>query len=316
MGRELTAKQFLLELKDGWTRDKVSDAAGSVTYFALLSLFPFLLFALSLASVVIEPGQVEGLLQQLAAVAPPQVAGILRERVLSLVNSGQTGILTFGAVGAIWAASSGAGALITALNTVNHVEESRPFWKVRLVALGMVLVGAVLAIVAALLAVVTPVLASRLPEPLHSTLLWLRLPLAGAVMVTLLAVIYTYAPDAKARFRLLTPGAIIGVLLWLLGSWGFSLYVSNFGKYEATYGTLGGVVVLLVWMWISSQVLLLGAEINAVLGAKPSEVKAPEPAAPAPPVQRRPRSTLTRAAIASALGAAYVWTRRGRHAGS
>ncbi len=337
-GHGMGWKEFFVALKTEWKRDKVSDTAGAVVFFALLAIFPFLLFVISLASLVIDPKSVDALLGQVAAAAPPQVSQILRERILSLIQGGGTGILTFGGAAAVWAASSGMVAVMSALNTVYGVEESRPFWKVRLIALGMTLVTAVLAIGAAFLAVATPAIASHLPSPLGTVLQWLRLPIAGVVMMFLWALLYYALPAVEQRFRFISPGAVVGVVLWVLSSWGFSVYVTNFGKYEATYGALGGVVVMLVWMWISAQVLLLGAEINAVIEHKSPEgkragatslaekgvsgTKSEEEArggrlAGPVPVRRgrgsgagRAASALKRALVASAVGAAYLFGRR------
>jgi membrane protein len=129
----------------------------------------------------------------------------------------------------------------------------------------MTLGAAILALTAALLAVAAPPVAKAVGGPLGDALLWGRFPVAGLMMMFLWACLYYFLPDVEQKFRFITPGSVVGVVLWVVASWGFSVYVTNFGKYEVTYGALGGVAVMLVWMWISSQVVLLGAEINAVL---------------------------------------------------
>jgi membrane protein len=123
----------------------------------------------------------------------------------------------------------------------------------------------VLALSAALIAIVTPAIAGFVGGPLGTAIDWLRLPVAGLAMMLLWALLYYVLPDVQQKFKFITPGSVGGVILWVAASAGFSAYVSNFGKYDATYGSLGGIIVLLLWMWISSLVMLLGAEANAII---------------------------------------------------
>jgi membrane protein len=274
-GKGMGWKEFLKTLKNEYSRDKVSDVAGSLTFFGVLALFPFLLFLVSLASVIIDPAQAQVLIQELAKVAPQEVVAIIGERLQSLAAGDNVGLLTVGAVGAIWAASGGIVSLMKALNTAYGVEEKRPFWKVRGVALLTTLAAAALSIIAAAVAVATPAIANKLGGPFPALVTWLRLPLAGVMMMFLWALLYYALPDVKQKFKFITPGSIVGVVIWVLASWGFSKYVANFGKYDANYGAIGGVIVMLLWMWITSQVILLGAEINAILEHRSPEGKSP-----------------------------------------
>jgi membrane protein len=274
-GKGMGWKEFLKTLKNEYTRDKVSDVAGSLTFFGVLALFPFLLFLVSLASVIIDPAQAQVLIKELAQVAPQEVVAIIGDRLQSLAAGNNVGLLTVGAVGAIWAASGGIVSLMKALNTAYGVEEKRPFWKVRGVALLSTLAAAALSIIAAAVAVATPAIADKLGGPFPTLVTWLRLPLAGMMMMFLWALLYYALPDVKQKFKFITPGSIVGVVIWVLASWGFSKYVANFGKYDANYGAIGGVIVMLLWMWITAQVLLLGAEINAILEHRSPEGKSP-----------------------------------------
>ena len=264
-GKGMGWKEFFKTLKNEYSRDKVSDVAGALTFFGVLALFPFLLFLVSLASVLIDPAKAQVLIRELSRVAPKEVATILGERLQALAASDNVGLLTVGALGAIWAASGGIVALMTALNTVYGVEETRPFWKVRGLAILSTLVAALISIISAAVAVATPAIANKLGGPFPTLVTWLRLPLAGVLMMFLWALLYYALPDVKQKFKFITPGSVVGVVIWLLASWGFSLYVANFGSYDANYGAIGGVIVMLMWMWISAQVILLGAEINAIL---------------------------------------------------
>lgn len=272
-GKGLSWKEFGHTLYREFNRDNVMDVAGSVTYFAVLAVFPFLLFLVSLASVIISPTSAEELVRQLGGVAPAAVTDILGSRIRELGRANNVGLLTFGALGAIWAASGGVMALMRALNAMYDVQESRGVIKQRLVAIGMTLAIAVFALTAAFIAVAVPPIADRIGGPVSTLVTWLRIPVAALLMMFLWAVLYYVLPDVEQKFRFITPGSVFGVMVWALASWGFSVYVANFGNYDATYGALGGVIVLLLWMWISSMVVLLGAEINAVLEHKSPEGK-------------------------------------------
>ena len=272
-GGGMSWREFLGGLRAELSKDAVTDIAASVTYYGALALFPFLLFLVALASVVIQPSDAERLVQDLATVAPGAVTQILGERIRQLGQEQNATLVGFGALGAIWAASGGIMALMRALNIAYDVKEGRPFWKVRGIAILMTLVAGVLALVAGLVAVATAPLADRLGGPLGLAIGWLRLPLAGLVMMFVWALLYYVLPDVEQRFKFITPGSAAGVVVWVLASWGFSKYVANFGSYDKTYGALGGVVVLFLWMWISSLVLLVGAEVNAFIEHRSPEGK-------------------------------------------
>ncbi|RKG87869.1 YihY/virulence factor BrkB family protein [Corallococcus terminator] len=274
-GKGMSWKEFFKSLKAEWARDNVGNVAGALTFQGILALFPFLLFLVSLAGVLIDPHQAQQLVQELSRVAPQEVTKILGERLEALANSNPVGLLTIGGVGAVWAASGGIVALMEALNTVYGVEEKRPFWKKRGIALLTTLGTAVTAVLAALVAVVTPAVANKLGEPLSTVIMWLRLPVAGLLMMCLWAYLYYALPDVKQKFKFITPGSVVGVLIWVAASWAFSMYVANFGSYDVNYGAIGGVIVLLLWMWISCQVILLGAEINGILEHKSPDGKSP-----------------------------------------
>ncbi len=274
-GRGMSWKEFFKALKDEWSGDDLSMAAGALTFFGVLALFPFLLFLVALAGLIIDVRQAQALVEALGRVAPEAVTQIVGERIDSLARSNNTELLTLGALGAIWAASSGVAKLIRVLNTAYDVTESRPFWKVRGIAVLVTLVAAVLSVLAALGMVAVPAFADALGQPWSTMVMWLRWPVAALLVMLAWALLYYFLPDVEQEFKFLTPGSVVGVLLWLLASWGFSLYVSNFGSYDVTYGSLGGVIIMLFWMWISSQVLLLGAEINAVLEHRSTEGKSP-----------------------------------------
>lgn len=266
-------KDFLRSLGNEISQDGITDLAATVTYYGVLALFPFLLFLVAVASLVVAPSDAERLVNELSSVAPGAVTEIVGARIRDLGRQENATLVGFGALGAIWAASGGIMALVRALNVAYDVKEGRPFWKVRGIALLMTVVSSALALAAALVAVGTAPLADRIGGPLGIAIGFLRLPVAGLVMMLLWALIYYVLPDVEQRFEFITPGSVAGVLLWVLASWAFSKYVANFGSYDKTYGALGGVIVLLLWMWISSLVVLVGAEVNALVEHRSPEGK-------------------------------------------
>jgi membrane protein len=310
-------------LKSKVTEDDVTDIAAAVTYYGFLALFPFVLLVVALASVIITPDQAEQLVRQLSEVAPGAVTQIVGDRIRQLGQQQNVTLVGFGAVGAIWAASGALSALMRALNTTYDVKDTRPWWKRQGLALLMTVVCGVLALVGGLVAIAAPAVAGFVGGPLGSVIVWLRLPVAGLVMMFLWALMYWALPDVEQDFKFITPGSVVGVVIWVIASWGFSLYVSHFGNYDKTYGSIAGVIVLLFWMWISSVVLLFGAELNAFVehaspegkrqGAKSMADQGTTPAtgggappasgtAPPGPVPRWRRVGLATAAVAFAAG--------------
>ena len=260
-------------LRQEWRRNKLSDAAAALTFYGLLSLFPFLLLTVTLAGLVIQPSRVEALIGALGREVPPAFSQLLYAQLAQLTSGPGGGLLTLSALAAVWSATAGVLSLMTALNTAYGVTERRPRWKVHAIALGMMLAAAVLAPLAGLVAVAAPALASRLGGHWATLAGWLRFPVAALLMMSLWAILYSVLPDARQKFKFITPGSVAGVLVWLAASLGFSFYVSRFSTFGITYGALGGIIVLLLWMWISSLALMLGAEINAVLARRSPEGK-------------------------------------------
>lgn len=266
-------KGILGRLRREWKRNKLSDAAAALTFYGVLSFFPFLLFIVALAGLVIQPAQVQALVGELGREVPQEFSRIPSAQLAELTSGPSRGVLTFSALAAVWSATAGVVNLIKALNTAYGVPEGRPRWKVYGIALGMMLAGAVLALLAGLVAVAAPALATRLGQPWTALAGWLRLPLAALLMMILWGTLYAVLPDTRLKFKFIIPGSVVGVLVWLAASLGFSSYVAHFSTFGITYGALGGIIVLLLWMWISSLALMLGAEINAVLARQRSEEK-------------------------------------------
>jgi membrane protein len=243
--------------------------SGGVTYAIILALFPGLAALVSIYGLLLDPTQVEKQVASLSTVLPPDTAQMIGNELHSLVSA-SSGTLGFSAMVtllfALWSASRGMSGLITALDIAYQQKETRNFFKFNLIAIGLTILTLVGGIITIALVAVLPAVVGWLGLGVLTqwVLLGLEWPLLIVVVMTGLAVLYRYAPDRKeARWRWVTPGAIIATVLWILGSIGFSVYVSHFNSYNKTYGSLGGVVVMLTWLYLSAFVALLGAVINA-----------------------------------------------------
>jgi membrane protein len=264
-GRDLSWRDFARQLYHAWRDDALADTAAALTYYGMLSLFPFLLFVAALAGLLLDPAAIRGLLGELAKFVPPQVTQIVEGRLQSLQRSASGGLLTFGFIATLWAASSGMSSLGQALSRCYEVRETRPYWRTRGLAVLVTLISGAAGVLIAAITFFLPLVGVWLGGPLGASLIQLRFVAAGILLVVLWAFLYWVLPNVRPRFQLITPGSIIGALGWLAASWGFSEYVRHSRRYDAIYGALGGVIVLLVWMWITALVVLVGAEINKIL---------------------------------------------------
>ncbi|MDT0349357.1 YihY/virulence factor BrkB family protein [Pseudonocardia charpentierae] len=249
--------------------DNVGILAGGIAYAAFLAIFPALIAGISLFGLVADPAtigqQAEGVLAALPETAQP----LLRDQIVSLTQT-SGGALSFSlAISillALWSASSGTSSLMTAINIAYDEQESRNFLKLRGTALLLTLGAIVFVLLTlALVAVVPAVLnALQLGTFINLIVQIVRWVLLIVLIIAALAVVYRMAPDRDApQFKWTSVGALVAGVLWVLASLGFSLYVNNFGSYNKTYGALAGVVVLLLWLYLTSYIILLGAEINA-----------------------------------------------------
>lgn len=253
----------------GFIDDDMATHAAALAFRILLALFPFALFLLTLLGALRLPRFFDWLLEQARVALPAQAAGQVATVVGEVRAGGQGGLLSFGLVAALWAASAGVRATMHALNVAYDVAETRPLWRRYPLSLAYTVGLAALLIAAAGLMLLGPRamgwLAGRvgLADLVVALWAWLRWPAATLLLALAVAIVYYAAPNVEQPFRLITPGAVVAVIAWLLASLGFSYYVGHFGDYGATYGSLGGVVVLLLYFFISSAALLLGAEVNA-----------------------------------------------------
>ena len=267
-------------LKD-FVKDDMATYAAALSYAALFALFPFLIFLIALLGFLNIPEFFDWLLEQAETAVPVDAYLRLKEVVNQIQAQPRGGLLSFGIVLAIWASSSGIRSLMNALNVAYDVEETRPAWKRYALSIAYTFGLAILLMGGAALMLLGPQAIewiadqAGLGDVFVTLWTWLRWPVVVVVLMLAAALVYYVAPNADQPFALITPGAVMAVVSWIVASIGFSIYVSNFSNYSATYGTLGGVIVLLLYFYISSAVLLLGAEMNAVL--RRIELGEPEP---------------------------------------
>ncbi|MEV3902523.1 YihY/virulence factor BrkB family protein [Mycobacterium sp. NPDC050551] len=255
-------------------QDQCTDLAAALTYYAVLSLFPALVAMVSLLG-VFGQGQrtTDAVLQTVDDVAPSSALDTLRGPIQQLVESPQAGLgLILGLAGALWSASGYVGAFGRAMNRMYEVEEGRPVWKLRPLQLVLTLAGVVsVAAVAFMLAVSGPVaraVGDAIGAGSAAVTLWtvVKWPAILLFVVLAVAVLYYATPNVKQpKFKWISIGAGVAILTWMLASLGFGLYVANFSSYNKTYGALAGVIVFLLWLWITNLALLFGAELDAEL---------------------------------------------------
>lgn len=249
--------------------DDVMGLAAQLAYYFFLSLFPAVLFLLALASFFPLTDLSGNLTRMLAPVATPAVLEIIKDQLARLAQADSGGLLTFGAVAALWSSSAAIVAIVGAMNRAYDIEDTRPWWKVRLISIGLTLVLALFVLVSLTLILVGPTLAEHLARSLGlgAAFQWtwnvVQWPFALFLVSFGIGLVYYLAPDAEQDWVWVTPGALLATLLWLVASLGFKYYVANFTNYNAAYGTVGGVIVLMLWFYVSSLVLLAGAELNA-----------------------------------------------------
>ena len=294
---ELGLWGFLKRLYKRWSDNAITDRAAQLAYYFLFALFPFLSFLVTLTAYLPLQGAFQELLTRLDEVMPGQAMAIVQDQLHKLLTVQRPRLLTFSLVLAIWSASRGVDAIRTSLNLAYDVKESRPFWKTQGMAVAITVVGAVVVLVSIALIVLGgkagELLASRLGVQQEYAMAWslLRWPITMGLIMFVAAVLYYFLPDVEQEWRFITPGSVLGTGLWLLATWGFTQYAEHFGKYDAMYGSIGGIIVLLTWLYLTGLIFVLGGEVNAILEHAAHEGKAPGARAAGeapPPPEARP----------------------------
>jgi membrane protein len=271
---ELGKRSWIAVLKRTWREfreDNLTDWAAALTYYGILSIFPGLLVLVSLLGLV-GASATQPLIDNLGQVAPGQAKDIATNALEGLQSNRSAGgaIAIVGLAAALWSASNYVGAFIRASNAIYEIGEGRPFWKIRPLQIGVTIVMVLMLALCAVAVVVTGPLAEAVGDVvgLGSTAVGIwniaKWPVIAIVFMAMLAFLFYVAPNIRhPRFQWVSPGAVVAVVIWLIASGAFALYVANFGSYDKTYGSLGGVIVFLTWLWISNIAVLLGAELNA-----------------------------------------------------
>lgn len=271
-------------LFDEMRRDRLSNGAATLAFYSTLALFPAAIFALSILPYLPIPHLQEAIFELLRQLLPGDAANLFTQTVTTVVSQRSGALLSFGFLFTVWSASSGTQAIIDQLNIVYGVKESRPFWKARLVAVLLVFTFVALVILTFGLVIFGGVIQDWLAARLgwSPTLLWFFATFRWAVLVFALlcsfALIYRIAPNVDhRRFRLFRAGNVLAVAGFLASSFAFKVYVGNFGHYDATYGSLGAAIVLLLWLLIAGWMLLIGGELNELLDGQAGPMEATEP---------------------------------------
>lgn len=273
------AKSYVKEFGAKFKKDNATTLAAAQAYYYLLAIVPLLILLLSILPYLqIDPQRV---MDFLGTILPGEVASTFEENIVSVVTTPSGGLLTFGILGTLWSASNAVSAFIKATNDAYDVEETRSF----IVQKGLAILLTVFMLIAVIVALVLPIfggaiidmISSFLNLPSQTEILFqvLRWVVSIAVMSIVLAFMYKYAPNKHFPFKEALIGALIATILWQLVSLGFSFYVANFGSYNATYGSLGGLIVLILWFFLTGLILVIGAEINAIIHKRKNTKNAP-----------------------------------------
>ena len=265
--------------------DDAQGLASQLAYYFFLALFPALLCFLAIASFFPLQNFTDDVLRVLGPFAPQEILTIVKQQMENIAEGRHGGLLTIGLLGAVWSSSSAMVAVTNAMNRAYDIEEGRPWWKVRVTAIALTVSLSVFIALAFALIVAGPEVADAVARTfgIGNLVVWgwkiLQWPVAFVLVMVGIGLIYYFAPDAEQSWVWITPGSFVAATLWLLGSLAFRLYTANVSNYVATYGAIGGVIVLLLWFYVSALAVLFGAELNAEIehasphGKDPGEKK-------------------------------------------
>jgi membrane protein len=269
---------FLVRLQREMGYDDCMGMAAQIAFYTLLGLFPFMIFLLSLiGSFPLGQALQPVILEELGTQMPPEAANYVVETVLNLLPERNQGLLSFGLLASLWGASMAIGALITTINRAYNIRPRRNIAQQKILSIALTLVLSGLWLLAMVIILVGPQVTQNLFElagiASETNTFWtsVRLPMAFVLNLLALSILYYVAPEAKQRFRWILPGALTSTILWMLASTVYRIFLRNFGAYNKTYGSLAAVVILMIWLWISGLVFLLGAEINSLMKRMESE---------------------------------------------
>jgi membrane protein len=263
------AKYYAKHLYTRFKDDDVPSIGAQLTYYLLLSFFPFLIFLVTVIGFFQMSG--DSVLSQFIRMLPSDTGQSVRETLTEVTANRSSAILSFGMIGTLWAASNGINAIIKGLNKAYDEQETRPFWKIRALSVVATIVLAVVIVVSMLLLVFGEIMGEYvfrfLGFPQGFGLIWNLIQFAVPViaMFSVFLLLYRATPDRRLTWKEVVPGALFATFGWIGSSVLFSLYVNHFGNYTKTYGSLGGIIVLLIWLYWSSIIIIVGGELNATL---------------------------------------------------
>lgn len=279
----------------------MANGAAALGYYFVFSLFPFLVFLATLTAFIPHvQASIDTLLARARMFLPSDALVVIEPHLRGLVANSKPQLLTLGLAVGLYSASRGVDGVRAALNRAYDVTESRPLWKTELLAFAVTIGGGLLLLGGIGLLILGGSagqwVARRLSvdDAYVTLLMWVRWPLTTAAVMLGAAGSYYLLPDVRQRLKFITPGSVVGTLVWSLASWSFGIYVEHFGSYNVTYGSIGGVIVLLTWFYITGFILLMGGEINAIIedaseGGKQSGARTPEEVPP--PRDARPSAS-------------------------
>lgn len=275
MAQNLGLANLLKRLAKEVQQDHLAAFAGNLTYKGLFALFPFFVFLLSLLGLFGASGLVDAMIERVDDVLPEGAVSFLEEQLLSISEGRAQGAFTLGAIVALllalWGVSGAFRSVMEAMNVMYEIEEARPFWKQALISILLSLGVAALLIVALVLVVFGPEIGGAIADSVGLgsvfQIVWnvVQWPVLIFFVVFAFALVYYYAPDVEQRFKWISQGSIVAVLMWLIFSLLFSIYVELSGSFNATYGTFAGIIVLMLYIYYSSFIMLVGAQLNQVI---------------------------------------------------
>jgi membrane protein len=269
---------FLIRLQREIGYDDCMGMAAQIAFYTMLGLFPFMIFLLSLVSTLPLGDDLQTLmLKELRSQMPAEAARYVTEIVLNLLPNRNQGLLSIGLLASLWGASMAVGAMITTINRAYNIRPRRNMAVQKMYAILLTLALSGLWLVSMTIILVGPRFTQQIFQALgiasETNTFWttIRLPMALVLNFLALSILYYIAPEAKQKFRWILPGAFFSAVMWMAASSAFRIFLRNFDTYNKTYGSLGAVVILLVWLWISGFIFLLGAEINALMKRQEQE---------------------------------------------
>jgi membrane protein len=267
----MTLKELIARVWKEMNEDDVFAIAAQLAYYFLFALFPLLLFLVTLIGFLPIENLYGEMVSFISQVLPTDAVSLIQGNIDTIMKDQRGGLLSIGLIGTLWAASRAVANLCAALNKAYDVEEHRPWWKIQAISLGLTISLSLFAIVSVILIIFGGQIGKWVADAMGLGFLFeftwnlIRLFLAAVIMMGILATLYFFGPDVEQKWKWVTPGAVVAVLGWIGASLAFAYYVNHFGSYNKTYGTIGAVIILLTWMYLTGLMILVGGEINSVI---------------------------------------------------